>query len=129
MTDCTFICAFDGQSGGAPSPSARGMKTSAESLLITISNVQRVRQTRGERENKRGVRKREGESELSCAQARIAKLNEHEICTVSVGHRGRQRGVRVRRITRAPARPPYGTCVRARRREGSGFACAGHVNV
>lgn len=41
-----------------------------------------------ERENKRGVREgRKKESGLSCAEARIAKLNEHEICTVSAGHR------------------------------------------
>lgn len=64
------------------------MKTSAESLLITISNARRVRQTR-ESERIKGERGREEEREsgLSCAQARIAKLNEHEICTVSAGHR------------------------------------------
>lgn len=66
----------------------RGMKTSAESLLITISNAQRARQTR-EIQRIKGERGREEvrESGLSCAEARIEKLNEHEICTVSAGHR------------------------------------------
>lgn len=72
------------------------MKTSAESLLITISNAQRASQTR-ESQRIKGERGREEEREsgLSCAEARIAKLNEHEICTVSAGHQERQRKVRV----------------------------------
>lgn len=64
------------------------MKTSAESLLITISNAPGARQTReGEKEKKRGAseRGRKGASGLSCAEARLAKLNEHQICTVSAG--------------------------------------------
>lgn len=60
------------------------MKTSAESLLITISNAQRARQPReGERIKGERGREEERESGLSCAEARIAKLNEHEKCTVS----------------------------------------------
>lgn len=69
------------ESWGAPSPSTRGMKTSAESLLITISNARRARES--ERIKGEWGRKEERESGLSCAEARIAKLNEREICTVS----------------------------------------------
>lgn len=40
-----------------------------------------------ERKNKRGAseRGRKRASGLSCAEARLAKLNEHQICTVSAG--------------------------------------------
>lgn len=54
-----------------------GMKTSAESLLITISNARRARQTReGHRIVEGGVVEEEEEgrqSGLWCAQARIAE--------------------------------------------------------
>lgn len=90
------------------------MKTSAESLLITISNARRARQTRegerikGESEGGRevgGGGKEESKSGLSCAEARIAKLNEHEICTVSGRALGAARdgGIRVR--------PDFHVCV------------------
>lgn len=52
----------------------------------------------GARENKGGVseRQEDGESGLSCAEARTAKLNEHEICTVPAGASGTCVRVRVR---------------------------------
>lgn len=54
-----------------------------------------------ERERIKGERGREEarESGLSCAQARIEKLNEHEICTVLAGHREQRRLVCMCRIT------------------------------
>lgn len=70
MADCTFIYAFNGQSREAPSPGTRGrgMKTSAESLLITISNAQRARQMReGERIKGERVREEEREREREWA--------------------------------------------------------------
>lgn len=60
----------------------------------------RARQTR-EIERIKGERGREEtrESGLSCAEARIETLNEHEICTVSAGHRKQCRIVHVYLIT------------------------------
>lgn len=73
------------------------MKTSAESLLITISNARRARQTReGQPQNMGGGGRRGGgrtaEWALVCAGTDREKLNEHEICTVSAGGVGGRHG-------------------------------------
>lgn len=73
------------------------MKTSAESLLITISNAQKVRQMR-ERKRIKGEQERKEERERERVGFHVhshgsQKLNEHEICTVSAGHCEHRRAV------------------------------------